>query len=208
MDIYYLGANCLKISTKKTTIFVDPVVPGLKVDTTKSGFNMVTNKDLIDFKSEAFLINTPGEYEIGGLSVRGIATRAHMDEPDSHRATMFKITHDNFNVVVTGHIFPALTDEQVEILGTVDILAVPVGGNGYTVDGEGASQLIRKLEPKVVIPTHFADKSVKYEVPQADLKIFLDEMGIQNPEELESFKIGSSTILPEQLQVTVLKRAD
>jgi len=168
----------------------------------------VTNKDLIDFKSEAFLINTPGEYEIGGLSVRGIATRAHMDEPDSHRATMFKITHDNFNVVVTGHIFPALTDEQVEILGTVDILAVPVGGNGYTVDGEGASQLIRKLEPKVVIPTHFADKSVKYEVPQADLKIFLDEMGIQNPEELESFKIGSSTILPEQLQVTVLKRAD
>lgn len=205
MDIHYLGANCLKISTKKATVFVDPIVPGSKVDTKKARFNLLTNKSLVDFKSDDFLIDTPGEYEIGGLSIRGIAARGHMDETEGRSATIFKVTHDNVNFVIIGHTFPKLTDEQLEDIGMVDILALPVGGNGYTIDSTGAAQLIRKIEPKVVIPTHFADKAIKYEVPQAELKTFLDEMGA-HPEELDNFKIGKNTILPEQLQIVVLKK--
>jgi len=205
MDIQYLGANCLKITTKKATVFVDPVVPGVKVDTKKARFVVLTNKNLADFKADNFLIDTPGEYEIGGLSVHGIPARAHMDEPDSSKATIFKITHDNFNLVVTGHIFPKLMDEQLEDIGMVDILIVPVGGNGYTVDSTGAAELIREIEPKVVIPVHFADKGINYEVPQAELKTFLDEIGA-HPEEMETYKVSKNTILPEQLQLVVLSR--
>ena len=51
----------------------------------------------------------------------------------------------------------------------VDVLFVPVGGNGYTLDAIGALKIIKKIEPKIIIPTHYADKAIKYEVPQADL---------------------------------------
>ncbi len=205
MDIHYLGANCLKISTKNTVIFVDPVVPGLKVDTKKSRVNLLTNKSLVEFESDSFMIDTPGEYEIGGLTIRGIAARGHMDEVEGRSATIFKITHDNVNVVIIGHAFPKLSDDQLEAIGMVDILVLPVGGNGYTIDSTGAAQLVRKIEPKIAIPTHFADKEINYEVPQAELKTFLDEMGA-SPEKLDDFKVGKNTVLPEQLQIIVLKR--
>lgn len=205
MDIHYLGANCLKISTKNAVVFVDPVVPGAKINTKNARFNLLTNKSLIDFKDDNFLIDTPGEYEIGGLSVKGIAARGHMDETESQSATIFKITHENINLVIIGHAFPKLTDEQLEAIGMVDILALPVGGNGYTIDSTAATQLTKKIEPKVVIPTHYSDKDIKYEVPQAELKLFLDEMGA-TPEKLDNFKVGKNTILPEQLQVAVLNR--
>lgn len=205
MDIEYLGANCLKITTKKATVFVDPIVPGVKVNTDKAKFSIVTNTNLVGYKGDEFIIDTPGEYEISGLSVRGLPARAHMDEK-GHSATIYKITHEGVSIVIIGHIFTKLTDEQLEAIGMVDILVVPVGGSGYTIDSTGAAQLVRKIEPKIVIPTHYNDKAIEYEVPQAELKIFLDEMGAQ-PEEQEKFSIGKNTILPEQLQVVTLKKA-
>ncbi len=205
MDIEFLGANCIKISTKKATVFVDPVVPGLKVDTSKATFSLITNPSVIEYGGDEFIVNTPGEYEISAMSVKGMPARSHMDEAGKS-AIIYKINHDGVNLVVLGHIFTKLTDEQLEAIGMVDILVVPVGGNGFTVDSTGAAQLSRKIEPKIVIPTHFADKSIKYEVPQAELKLFLDEMGAQ-PEEQDMLKIGKNTILPEQLQVVTLKRA-
>lgn len=204
MDIEFLGANCLKITTKKATAFVDPFVGGVKVDTSQANFVLVTNANLTDQKNGDFIIDTPGEYEISGLSVSGLAAKAHTDE-EGETAIIYKIIHDGVSLAVVGHIFTKLSDEQLEAIGMVDILAVPVGGNGYTVDSTGAAQLTRKIEPKIVIPTHYSDKGVKYEVPQADLKPFLDEMGAQ-PQEQEVLKIGRNTILPEQLQVITLKR--
>ncbi len=204
MDIEYLGANCLKISTKKAIVFVDPIVPGVKIDTDKASFSLITNPNLVDYKGDGLIVDTPGEYEISGLSVRGIAARAHMDE-GGESAIMYKIVQDNISIIVVGHIFTKLSDEQLEAIGMVDILVVPIGGSGYTIDSTGAAQLARKIEPKIVIPVHYSDRGVKYEVPQADLKLFLDEMGAQ-PDEQEKLKLGKNTVLPEQLQVVVLKR--
>ncbi len=49
----------------------------------------------------------------------------------------------------------------------VDLLIVPVGGNGYTVDPVGAMKLIKAIEPKLVVPSHYADKALKYPVPSS-----------------------------------------
>ena len=59
------------------------------------------------------------------------------------------------------------------------MLVVPVGGNGYTVDPVGALKLIKDIEPKLVIPTHYADKALKYPVPQQDLAGALKEPGME-----------------------------
>ncbi len=204
MDIEYLGANCIRLTTKKAMVFIDPVVPGIKINTSKAKFSLITNDNILDYKGEEFIVNTPGEYEMSGLTVRGLAARAHTDE-EGESAVIYKINFEGFNLVVTGHIFTKLSDEQLEAIGMVDVLIMPVGGNGYTIDSTGAAQLSRKIEPKIVIPTHYSDKQIKYDVPQAELKMFLDEMGAQ-PDEQEKLKLGKNTILPEQLQVVPLKR--
>ena len=87
------------------------------------------------------------------------------------------------------------------------MLIIPVGGNGYTLDATSAAQLIKKIEPKIVIPTHYADNSIKYEVPQAELKTFLSEMGVSDPEWMDSLKIKESE-LGDKTRVVVLKRTN
>ncbi len=86
----------------------------------------------------------PGEYEVSEVSIFGISARAHMDEKGQETATIFKIQFEDLRVAVVGHIHPDLTDDHLEEIGAVDILIVPVGGNGYTLDPIGALQVIKK----------------------------------------------------------------
>ena len=91
-------------------------------------------------------------------------------------------------IAVLGHIYPDLSEDQLEVIGHVDIAIVPVGNNGYTLDGVGALQVIKKIEPKVVIPTHYADKAIKYEVSQAELAEALKNLGMEPAETLDKYK--------------------
>src|SRR5690606_31480754 len=90
-----------------------------------------------------FTIASPGEYEVADVSVQGIAARSHMDEEGKTSATIYRLLVDGIRVAVLGHIYPALNDEQLEAIGTVDIMFIPVGGNGYTLDSIGAQKLIK-----------------------------------------------------------------
>ena len=71
----------------------------------------------------------------------------------------------------------------------VDVLIIPIGDHGYTLDGAGALELVKKIEPKIVIPTHYADKAIKYEVPQAELGEALKGLGMEPSETLDRYKI-------------------
>ena len=70
----------------------------------------------------------------------------------------------------------------LEALGTINVVIIPVGGNGYTLDADDAGTIIRQLNPNIVIPTHFDDGQTKYEVPQDNLEAFEKEMGHANIE--------------------------
>jgi L-ascorbate metabolism protein UlaG (beta-lactamase superfamily) len=67
-------------------------------------------------------------------------------------------------------------------------VVAPVGGFGYTMDGVGALKIIKEIEPKVVIPTHYADKAVKYEVPQADMEEAIKGLGMEVAETADKYK--------------------
>ncbi len=206
MEIQYYGANCVRISTKKAVIVVD--------DTTGS---VIKNGDIALFTSELtrsstktepkIIIDQPGEYEVSDTSIQGIAARSHMDEPSAITATMFKIIGDDTRVAVTGHVYPELNDYQLEAIGAVDVLIIPVGGSGYTLDAVGALKLIKKIEPKIVIPTHYADKAVKYEVPQANLADVLKELSMEPKETVPKLKIKAGDLIAgETSQIVVLER--
>lgn len=203
MEISYLGANALALNTKSAKILVDPFVNGLKINTAKADIVVLTQPQALSLKADQLLINTPGEYEAKLVSFKGIAARAHTDDAGQHSATMYRVDVPDARIGITGHIHPQLSDEQLEALGTLDILIVPVGGHGYTLDAEEAAKVIRAVEPKVIIPTHYGDSAIKYDVPQAELKEFLDEIG--GPvEEAESYKVKGE--YPEQLTIITLAR--
>lgn len=205
MEIQYYGANCVRVSTKKANIVVDDT----EAKVAKNGdIALYTGSGHQKPKADVKIaIEQPGEYEVSDTSIQGVAARAHMDEPDTRAATMFKIIGEDIRLVVVGHVYPELSDEQLEALGTVDILIIPVGGHGYTLDAVGALKLIKKIEPKIIIPTHYADKSVKYEVPQAELADALKELSMEPKETVPKLKLKSSDLFAgESNQLVVLER--
>jgi L-ascorbate metabolism protein UlaG (beta-lactamase superfamily) len=120
---------------------------------------------------------------------------------------MYGIQTGDLRIGVIGHITGALSDEQLEQIGLVDVLIIPVGGSGFTLDATAAVKLIKDIEPKVVIPTHYADPKVAYEVPQAELSVFLHEMGASEVEPVSVLKLKKAD-LSDKTSVVVLERQD
>lgn len=207
MEVQYHGANCLSVVTKQCRLVVDDNLKDLGVK------SIVRAGDIALFTHEhgespvelRLLIDGPGEFEIGDISIRGMAVRAHMDEEGQKNATLYKITVDDVQLVVTGHIYPELTDSELEVIGAVDVLCIPVGGNGYTLDATGALKVIKEIEPKLIVPTHYADKSLKYPVPQAELADALKNLAMEPKETVAKLKIKPAD-LTEVTQLVVLER--
>ena len=207
MELTFYGANCVRLGAKKAQIVVDDNLAklGLKSVTKPTDISLRTNKEFPEHTDTAFQAEMPGEYEIAGVVIHGIAARGHMDEEGKKSAVIYTIEADETKVVILGHIYPQLSEDQLEAIGLVDVAVVPVGGSGYTLDGAGALSVIKQIEPKVVIPTHFADKSLKYEVPQAELSDTLKNLGMEISETLGKYKVKPAE-LSDTTRLVVLER--
>ena len=210
IEISYKGANCLAVQTKQLLV-VDPVIDGVASNIKaldKARVQLTTNDRFIvepSIETEQLLIHTPGEYEIGDMSITGVAAQAHLDA-DGQNATMYRLNlADELTVAVLGHVLgDTITDEQLETLGLIDILFIPVGGGGYTLDSHIAAKLVRRIEPKIVVPVHYAEDGVAYEVPQDSLDAFCKELGIE-PLQEQTLKIKNGQ-LPDALTVIQLAK--
>lgn len=206
MDIQFYGANCITLTTKHARVVIDDNLADL------GGKSVAKNGDLMLFTmahgsvaaQPKIMIDTPGEYEASGISVYGIAARAHIDEQNQKTTTLYKLVIDDLKVLVTGHIYPELTDKQLEKIGMIDVMIVPVGGNGYTLDSIGALKLIKKVEPKLIIPTHFDIKALNYPVPQQSLADALKGLAMEPSETTSKFKVKSAD-LTGAMQLVVLE---
>jgi len=207
VEFQYYGANCLRLTTKKAKVLIDDNLSDLgQKSVTKAGDIVLFTGAHGPVTAETHLIvDQPGEYEISEVSVKGIAARAHMDESSQRNATMYRVEADDIRVGVVGHIFPELSDAQLEALGTIDVLIIPVGNSGYTMDAVGALNLIKKIEPKLVIPTHYDDKAIKYPVPQVSLEEALKGLAMEPKETVPKLKVKPAE-LAENTELVVLER--
>lgn len=208
MEIQYYGANSIKITTKKSVISVDPTsnIVKLSTDLKKTNTVLATRPELGEGVSEGiFLVTSPGEYEFDDYSVKGIAAQPHTGSVGDLSATIYRLSSADTVILFVGHIDSKLTEDQLEAIGMVDIVVVPVGGNGYTLDAQGAASVVRALEPKLVIPVHSAADRLDYSVPQAELELFTKELGAHVAEEtVDKYKVKS---LPEQLTVQIISKS-
>ena len=176
-DIEYNGGNSVTISTKNTKLVFDPKrsLIGLKDMNTEGAVEVGTeDRFLLNYNGSKVSICSPGEYEVGDI-----------------------------HIAVLGNIAPAITDNQLENLGVIDILIIPVGGSGYTLDATSAVNIIRQIEPKIVVPVHYADENLRYEVPQDDIQTFIHELNAHG-ESMSKLKIKSASNIPESMTVVHL----
>lgn len=207
MELQFYGANCIKISAKKATVVVDDNLESLgQKSVTKADHISLRTSQIIPKHEVRFEADLPGEYEIAGVVIRGIAARAHMDAEDKQSAVIYTIEADDVRAAVLGHIYPELNEDQLEKIGQVDVLFVPVGNSGYTMDGIGALKVIKQIEPNVVVPTHYAEKGFKYEVDQTELSEALKSLGMEVSETLDKYKPKTGEISDNTLLVVLNKQ--
>lgn len=207
MDLQFYGANCISLTHKGARIVIDDNLADLGAK------NITKPEDVALFTgvhgeaaAARLTFDSPGEYEVSDISVVGIAARSHVDGEGTLNATMFKLAIGDVSVLVTGHIYPELTADELETIGVIDLLIVPVGGNGYTVDPVGALKLIKDIEPKLIIPTHYADPALKYAVPQQELSNALKELAMEPAETVSKLKLKHSE-LSDITQLILLEKS-
>lgn len=210
LEIEYKGGNTVVISTKQGTIVVDPKtsVVGLKDTPTKGAIELATEPRFALVHPDAKLnLEGPGEFGVSGFDIRGVAAQRHLDSSEVPLgSTMYRIEGADIRIAVLGNIYEKLTDAQLEELGIIDVLILPVGGGGYTLDATGAAHVVRAIDPKVVIPIHYADSALKYEVPQDTVETFTKELGAP-VEEQTKVKFKQASALPEVMTTYVLARS-
>ncbi|MGV9002010.1 MAG: MBL fold metallo-hydrolase [Candidatus Saccharimonadaceae bacterium] len=208
-EIEYKGANCVIISSKKATIVLDPKLSlvGLKDANVKDAVELATEARFsMESEDAKLVIEGPGEYGVADFDIRGIAAQRHLDtESDPKISTMYRIATPEIRAVVIGNIYEKLSEDQLEEIGIIDVLIIPVGGSGYTLDATGAAAIVRQIAPKVVVPVHYADSAIKYEVPQSDFETFTAELGVP-VEEAPKLKLKNASALPAVLTVFKLAR--
>lgn len=208
MDLQFYGANCVVVGGKQVRLVIDDNLSdlGAKTVSKEGDVALFTSGYTNPPKDAKIVIDQPGEYEVSGVSVYGIAARAHVDEEGQRNATIYKIVSDDISVLVVGHVYPELSDSQLEAIGMVDVMIVPVGGNGYTLDGVGALKLVKKVEPKLVIPTHFDDGALTFPVPQQTLEQAIKALTMEPKETLPKLKLKGGE-LGDTTQLVVLEKS-
>ena len=209
MDITWLGHSCFKIKGKQVAIITDPFPPDLGYSLGKPAADIVTvshqhpsHSYVSGVDGEPRAVTGPGEYEIGGVLIIGIAA-FHDEERGKQRGknTVYLMEVDGVSVCHLGDLGHVLTAEQVEEIGDVDVLLLPVGGVS-TINAEMAAEVIRQLEPKVVVPMHYKTPAISRELQPVEK--FLKEMGIEHIDSRPRLSVTKSN-LPPGTQVFLLE---
>jgi L-ascorbate metabolism protein UlaG (beta-lactamase superfamily) len=208
VDITWLGHSCFRIKGSHVIIINDPFPPELGYTLGKQTANIITvshqhpsHSYVKGIGGEPRIIKGPGEYEISGVLIIGIAT-FHDTQRGQVRGknTVYVMEIDGVSVCHLGDLGHVLSSEQVEEIGNVDVLLLPVGG-GSTINAAVSAEVIRQLEPKAVIPMHYKTPAIKRELDSVN--VFLKEMGMGQIEPRPKLTLSKSN-LPLSTQVFLL----
>jgi len=208
MEITWLGYSCFKLKGKNTTVITDPCPPELGYELNNPEARIVTvshqhpnHTYTQGIKGDPKIVYRPGEYEIGGVLIIGIKS-FHDDEKGLTlgKNNVFAIEVDDITICHLGDLGHPLTAEQIEELGNIDILLMPVGGVNAITSTQAAA-LTRAIEPKIVIPMHYKTLTLNRELDGPDK--FLKEMGVKEITPQPKLTVTRAT-LPQPTVVNLL----
>ncbi len=211
MEIVYLGHSAFKIKGKQKTVVTDPYGDSvgkfprdIEADIVTVSHSHDDHNAVDKLKTKSFIIDGPGEYEVGGVSVVGVPV-FHDGVSGEERGsnTVFVIEIDGLRIVHLGDLGHKLSEENLEEIGAVDVVLVPVGGT-YTIDAKAAKEVVSQVDPWIAIPMHYktADFGLK-EI--AGLEEFMKEMGKADIVPIPKLVISADK-LPTEMEVVVLEK--
>jgi L-ascorbate metabolism protein UlaG (beta-lactamase superfamily) len=183
MKIRYLGHSCFQIeSSDGIKIVTDPYSPmGIKMpkveaDIVTSSHSHYDHNYFEGVSGDFAVVNTAAPIRVKGINIRGLQV-FHDDEDGKKRGRniIFVIEVDGVNVCHMGDLGHKLAKEQINSLGSVDVLLIPVGGF-FTIGPEDAADIVKAIAPKIAIPMHFKPdipQNVRFELPIVDAEAFL-----------------------------------
>jgi len=212
MVITYEGASFIKITHGDLTVAFNPISKESKLKGSSFGSDVclisLNHPDMNGFESvsrgdkEPFVITGPGAYEIDGLFIEGFLSKSTYGG-DERVNTIYKLTIDSINVVYLGAFGDDdLSNEAKEELGDVDVLFVPIGGDGV-LEAQQAYKLAVKREPKIIIPIHYGNIGQK-----TALKDFLEEGGAEKEKAVEKLTLKQKDLTGKQGDIVVLTSAN
>lgn len=210
MELEYYGANCFRIKTRQGSVVVDDNLDklGVKNPTKDADVVFYTSRQLLSEKAISkarLVIDSAGEFEVGDLSAKSMQTRGHMDEEGVESAFVHQFLYEGTTLTVLGHLHPDLSDDLLEMISGTDVLIVPVGGNGYTLDAVGATSAVKKIEPHVIIPSQYDVAGLKFEIPAASLEDFIKTAALHATEPKDSYAVNKpDSELVGQTHIVVL----
>ena len=218
MEITWFGHSCFRLTERNVAVVVtDPFdksvgfsIPRLNADIVTISHDAPGHNN-INVVRYARAITGPGEYEMKGVFITGlrtvdkeVANKALKNDDGSKtfvKNTVYVFGYDGLTVCHLGDLRAIPSQSEIEVIGTVGVLLVPVGGGGG-LNAAQAAEVISLIEPSIVIPMH-------YKMSQTNLKLdplskFLKEMGSGKVEPQDSLKIVKSSV-PDETQVVVLQ---
>lgn len=213
MQIYWHGYSTIRIEAKhgdtSSVIMTDPFENEAAIR-----FPRVTEPDLLllshqerknfnldGVAGKPFVISDPGEYEVRGVLVNGI--QDPKADQGLKRPLVYRIEAEGISVGFLGQLNRKLTDYELEPLGNIDILILPVGG-GQVMDAKLSANLISLVEPRIVVPIHYHVPGIKTKL--GTVENFCDAVGVCKRQDMNKLKISKKELPAEDLMIMVIER--
>jgi L-ascorbate metabolism protein UlaG (beta-lactamase superfamily) len=197
LDVTWLGHGCFRLRGRGAAVVTDPYPPAIGLKLQRLEANLVTvsheheNHNYTQVVRDAYEIRGPGEYEVAGVSVIGVPSYHDAEKGARHgRNTIYLIEIDDVRVCHLGDLGSALDDAEAEATSAPDVLLVPVGGR-TVINAAQAAQVVRQLEPRFVVPMHYAIPGLKLELDPLDR--FLKEMAVTAAEPQPKLSVQASS---------------
>ena len=213
MVITHHGGQCFKVTYGNLTLVFDPIAKGATLPSVRFGSDIAlvsrNHPDMngtaeVSFNGkEPFVIDGPGEYERAGVTVQGFLTKSQYQlgkGQESAVNTAYLVELEGMTLLHLGALsdgsLPAAAREAIE---TVDVLFVPVGGDGV-LDAAAASKLATTLEPHIIIPMHWSGMG-----ESKALDAFLKEAGGEKTETVDKLTLKKKDAVEKDGAIIVIK---
>jgi L-ascorbate metabolism protein UlaG (beta-lactamase superfamily) len=197
LDVTWLGHGCFRLRGRSAAVVTDPYPPSIGLKLQRLDADLVTvsheheNHNYTQVVRDAYEIRGPGEYEVAGVSVIGVPTFHDAERGAKQgRNTVYLIEIDDVRVCHLGDLGHKLDDAEAEAISSPDVLLVPVGGH-TAINAAQAAEVVRQLEPRYVVPMHYAIPGLKLELDTLDR--FLKEMAVTVSEPQPKLSIQASS---------------
>ncbi len=210
MDVTWFGHGCFRLRGRNAAVVTDPYPPSVGLKLARMDAELVTvshdheNHSYTQVvRDPEYVIKGPGEYEVREVGVIGIPTYHDAEKGAKHgRNTVYLIEIDDVRICHLGYLGHKLDDGEAEAVASPDVLLVPVGGH-TAMNAAQAAEVVRQLEPRYVVPMHYAIPGIKLDLDPIDR--FLKEMGVTSGEPQPKLSVQKSAGGEYETKVVVLE---